>query len=522
MGIEMHVETVVVLLFALAAGVALLARWLSLPYTVALVLAGLALGSTHQFATPHLSKELVFAVFLPGLLFEAAFHLEFRRFWANKLTLHSLAIPGVAVAIGLTAFLLTPVVSGLHFVEGFELAHGAVFAALIAATDPIAVVSLFKSVGAPKRLAILVEGESLLNDGTAVVFFGLVLSVVEGKDLSLAAAVLDFVRVVGIGAVVGAAVSYGAARIIQRVDDAMVEITLTTVAAYGSFTLAEQLHASGVIATVVAGMICGNYAAHTGMSATTRLSVESFWEYLAFALNSVVFLLIGLEVHVDDLLASWRPILAGYLAVTIGRAVVVWLVVLLLRRTREAVPPAWSWVLTWGGLRGGLSMVLALGLPGDFPHRSVLITMTFGVVVLSILLQGFTVAPLLRKLGLVRSSADHGPLELAKARLLSVQAGRARLDTLVAREPGGRGPIAELRDEYTQREQRLAEEIEALRKEHAASATERRSIALRQAIAAQKAALLKALHEGVIDQEAFEQESRELDAAQLALAEIHS
>jgi monovalent cation:H+ antiporter, CPA1 family len=514
----MHVETVVVLLFALAAGVSLIARWLSLPYTVALVIAGLLLGTTRLFPAPHLSKELVFAVFLPGLLFEASFHLDFSRFWQNKLALFSLAIPGVAVAIALTAFLLTPMVGALHFVEGFGLVYGTVFAAIIAATDPMAVVALFKSVGAPKRLATLVEGESLLNDGTAVVFFGLVMAIAAGNKLSVAAATLHFIQVVGVGCTVGAVMSYAISRVIQRVDDAMVEITLTTVVAYGSFTLAEQLHASGVIATVVAGMVCGNYAARTGMSATTRLAVESFWEYWAFALNSVVFLLIGLEVHVDDLLASFEPILAGYVAVTVGRAIVVWLVVFALRRTKERIALSWAWVLIWGGLRGGLSMVLALSLPNDFPHRQVLVTMTFGVVVLSILLQGFSCASLLRRLGLTSKLVGKHPLELAKAQLLAAQAGRARLDAILA-EAGPEDGIRELREEYRERERLIADELLALRRAHAATAEDSRLSALRQAIAAQKEALLKAEHEGVIAAGAFEEATRELDEQLLRLAE---
>jgi CPA1 family monovalent cation:H+ antiporter len=366
-----------------------------------------------------------------------------------------------------------------------------------------------------------VEGESLLNDGTAVVFFGLILSVVGGRELSVAEAVVDFLRVVGLGIAVGAAISYGAARVIQRVDDAMVEITITTVAAYGSFALAEQLHASGVIATVVAGMVCGNYAASTGMSATTRLAVESFWEYIAFALNSVVFLLIGLQVHVDDLMASWQAICAAYLAVTVGRAVVVWLVVLLLRRTAERTPPSWAWVLTWGGLRGGLSMVLALGLPPDFPHREVLVTMTFGVVVVSILLLGFTVGPLLRRLGLSKASSGAEPFEHAKARVLSLQAGRARLEQILEQEVDGTGKVADLRSDYMAREDRARDAFAAICRERLSTEAERLHGALRQALLAQKEALSKALHEGVIGADVFEAMNRDLDDELLATAERH-
>ena len=174
----MHFEAVFVALFAIASAVALAACWLKIPYTVALVVAGLVLGAVHAVEPPHLTKELLYAIFLPGLVFEAAFHLDFQKFWQNKLAIHSLAVPGVAAAIGLTAILLQPVVHALHLADGFTMQHALVFSALIAATDPIAVVALFKTLGAPKRLTVLVEGESLLNDGTAVVLFTLTLGLV--------------------------------------------------------------------------------------------------------------------------------------------------------------------------------------------------------------------------------------------------------------------------------------------------------------------------------------------------------
>jgi CPA1 family monovalent cation:H+ antiporter len=188
--------------------------------------------------------------------------------------------------------------------------------------------------------------------------------------------------------------------VIRRIDEPMIEITITTIAAYGSFVAAERFHFSGVIATVTAGMVCGNIAAPIGMSPASRLAVESFWEYVAFALNSLVFLLIGLEVDLWQLLAEWRPIVLAFVAVSVGRALVIFLAAAILKGTTEAIPWRWIVVLTWGGLRGALSMVLALALPADFPYRSVIVSMTFGVVVLSILVQGITVGPLLRALGL--------------------------------------------------------------------------------------------------------------------------
>lgn len=508
----MNQEIVFIGLFAVASMVAVAARRLKVPYTVALVVAGLLLGTAHGFQPPHLTQELLFAIFLPGLLFEAAFHLDFRKFWNNKLTIHALAMPGLMAAIALTALLLTPVASGLDLVHDFTLIHGLVFASLIAATDPIAVVGLFKSLGAPKRLAVLVEGESLLNDGTAVVIFGMLLAVAGGAEFSAANAASNFVAVVGMGILIGAGIGYAVSKAIQRVDDAMVEITLTTVAAYGSFALAEQFHYSGVIATVVAGMLCGNYGASTGMSPSTRVAVESFWEYLAFALNSFVFLLLGLEVELASLLRYWQVIILGFLAVTLGRAVVIFLVSGLLRFTRERVPWSWSLVLTWGGLRGALSMVLVLSLPQAFPHRELLVNMTFGVVLISIICQGLSMGPLLRKLKIVSPSHDRHEYETRRGALLAATAGLESLNGMLqsgqVRRASVEPLLASYRERVTQAEAAVAElhlAKEALREEELEAAR-------RHGLLVERNELNRALQRGLLSEEAFERLARDVDA----------
>ncbi len=349
-------------------------------------------------------RILLFSVFLPGLVFEAAYHLKLSEFRENARAILALAVPGVVVAIGATATLLVTTSSFAEVASGLGWTLALVFAALIAATDPIAVVALFRSLGAPRRLALLVEGESLVNDGTSIVLFGIVYAAVGGGGMSVSAGLLEFVEVVGFGFAIGAAAGFMVSHVIARIDDPMVEISLTTIAAYGSFVVAEEFHFSGVIATVTAGMLCGNIGAPRGMSPATRIAVESFWAYLAFALNSLVFLLIGLEVRVSQLIAEWRPILLAFGAVMGGRALVVFLASALLRRTREAIPWRWALVLTWGGLRGALSMVLALSIDPAFPHREIVVTMTFGVVLLSIVIQGITTEPLLRALRLTSGS----------------------------------------------------------------------------------------------------------------------
>lgn len=505
-----------VLLFVVATAVALVARRLRLPYTVALVLAGLGLGGLHALEPPHLTEQLLFSVFLPGLLFEAAFHVDAAHLRRNLLAIVALAVPGVVAAIALTALLLVPIAARLPFVADFDWRTALVFGALISATDPIAVVALFKSFGAPRRLGLLIEGESLLNDGTAIVFFTLVLGLVAGGHVAPGGLALEFVRVVGMGAMIGAAIGFGVAQIIRRVDDAMIEITLTTIVAYGSFVAAERIGVSGVIATVVAGMLCGNYAARVGMSPSTRIAVESFWEYVAFALNSLVFLLIGFEVKLTALRDFWQAIVVAYLVVVVGRAVVVALVSMALRRTRERLPARWSAVLAWGGLRGGLSMVLALSLPASMPHRTFVVTVTFGVVVLSILIQGISMGMLMRALGIVTggSLAEH---ERRRGALQAARAALEELEHVVRSRYTSAAAVDALREQY---QSRIAEEerrVRALHVDARSFVDEDRRWLARHLLMIEKQFAIDGYRTGALGQDAYEHLLSDVDARLIAL-----
>jgi monovalent cation:H+ antiporter, CPA1 family len=399
------VNTLIVL-FCIATAVAIAAQRLRAPYTVALLIVGLVLGAFHLVGPPHLTKGLLFGVFLPGLLFEAAFHIEasvFRRLW---IAIAALAIPGVIVAMVITSLILVAALRGFGLVPDLAWGTAFIFSALIAATDPVAVTALFRELSAPRDLIVLIEGESLFNDGTAIVFLSLVLAYVGGTPGTGAGLVVDFVRIAGGGGMIGFVVGVAATHAIRRVNEPVIEIALTMIGAYGSFALAEELHLSGVIATVVAGMICGNQlrgAARPAQGGSATSALESFWEYIAFALNSVVFLLIGFEVSIGSLLTSWKEILAAYVAVLVARALIVFggqLIASPFSRQIGPRPNAWSVVLVWGGLRGALSMVLALALGAHLEHRALIVTMTTGVVLLTLLVQGLTTAPLLRRLGL--------------------------------------------------------------------------------------------------------------------------
>jgi CPA1 family monovalent cation:H+ antiporter len=384
----MSIEMTLVILFAIATGVAVTARRFRIPYTVGLVLAGLLFGALHLVTPPHLTRELLFAVFnIDGD--------EVRRSWK---TIGTLAVPGVVIAIILTGLGTAAAMRGMGG-RGFGMPEGLVFGALVAATDPIAVVALFQRLHVPKRLATLVEGESLLNDGTSIVLLSLLLAQVAGHHSSWGWLALRFVVVTGGGVLVGVGFGILTSQVLSRIDDAMIEITITLIAAYGSFALAEQVGCSGVIATVVTGVLCGRAARGKAMSLTTRTAVDTFWEYLTFALNSVIFLLIGFAVHLPALTVVWAEIGVAYLIVLIARGAVVMMTAKALGRTREHIPMPWRTVMIWGGLRGALSMVLALALPLTIPDRELLITMTFGVVLLSILLQGLSMPWLLARLG---------------------------------------------------------------------------------------------------------------------------
>ncbi len=390
----------ILLLVAVATAVAIVSRLIKAPYTVALVLAGLAIGSLGSLSVPHLTKGLLFGLFLPGLLFEAALHIALDELKQNARTVLTLAIPGVLVSI---------LVIGGSLALGRKdlgLPAAMVFAALIGATDPIAVVALFKQLHAPRRLGLIVEAESLLNDGTAVVFFTIVMGWYTGKDTTVGGAMLSFVRITGGGVIVGVVAAFALRLLMRIAREPMVGVSLTTLAAYGSFEIAERLHFSGVIATVVAGMIVGDAARHGRQIGTaTRVSIEAFWEYIAFALNSIVFLMIGFEVKLGELYTSLGLIAFAYAVVAASRALLVGSVVLMFRRTPERMDLKWALVVGWGGLRGALSMVLALSVPADFPHRRELVAMTYGVVLASLVLQGLTIRPILRRLGLVEADA---------------------------------------------------------------------------------------------------------------------
>jgi CPA1 family monovalent cation:H+ antiporter len=423
------------LLLFVSALVAMLMQRLRLPYTVGLVLAGMGLYFLHISVKWHLSKDLIFSIFLPPLVFEAALFIDWREFRKDLPVLSLLATVGVVLAAVLTAL-------GMRYALGWDWASATVFGVLIAATDPVSVIASFKASGVKGRIRLLLEAESLLNDGTAAVLFVVVLGVIAGSHVNPAAvAGILLITIAGsifIGTVVACAFMFLAG----RTPDYLVEMTFTTLAAYGSFFLAEYSHCSGVLAALTAGLVVSNfrssalvidadriapksfsdYAAFIGdsvllfmagakpasynpplsglMTEPGRRVLVPFWEYLAFVANSLIFLLIGAQVAQLHFGNIWWPVSVAVIVVTAGRAFAVYPLCAVFIRSRLKVDYPLQHALFWGGLRGALALALALALPEEIPQHDLIITLTFAVVVFSIFVQGLTITPLLRRLGL--------------------------------------------------------------------------------------------------------------------------
>ncbi|MGI8587566.1 MAG: Na+/H+ antiporter [Chloroflexia bacterium] len=388
--------TIFWMLVAVAA-VAILSKRIRLPYTVALVIAGLIIAFVPGAPTIVLTPELILAVFLPVLVFEAAYNLHFGHLRKNLRTVVMLAVPGV--------LLTAAIVAGIMRLAGFDWPIALLFGAIVAATDPVSVVAAFKELRAPARLRIILEGESLFNDGTSLVLFRLILGIAVGGEFDLVSSVGQFCLVILGGLAVGLAGGFLAAEVMRRFDDYLVETVVTVILAYGSYFLAEELHLSGVIAVVAAGLVVGNYAQKVSFSQQSLVAVNLSWEFFGFLANSLIFLLVGLQVNQAGPFESIEYVVIAILAVLLARALAVEAVCLVLRlwRGRRPVPWRWQILLVWGGLRGSLSLAMALSLPYTLggigsPLRRRLLVMTFGVILFTLLVQGLTIKPLMARL----------------------------------------------------------------------------------------------------------------------------
>ena len=381
-------------LLLVACLIAMVSRRLGLPYIVGLVVAGMLIALLPSSPELPLSRGLIFYVLLPPLVFEAALQLDWKRFRGELPLTLTLAFVGVALAAAMVA-------AGMHAIVGWSWIGASLFGVLIAATDPVSVIAAFREMRAEPRVSMVVESESLLNDGVAAVAFAVLSAVAMGASPDFGILVPAFLWAMGGGVLIGLAVSGLVLLIIGRTDDPLIEITLTAIAAYASFLTAEDLHASGIMSALAAGLLVGNLGQARALSSEGHQRVLYAWEFFAFIANSVVFILIGINTANQPLreLASVASV-AAVVLVLAGRALSIYPLSALFIRSRWRLSAAYQHTLFWGGLRGALALALALAVPTTVPERSAIIVTAFVVVAFSILVQGLTMPRLIRRFGL--------------------------------------------------------------------------------------------------------------------------
>ncbi len=476
-------------LMVVAAVLSAVAKRIKVPFTVALVVVGAllaALADRVEFLAPigslEITPEAVFFVFLPTLIFQSAFHLDARALRENLTPTLTLAVPGLLIS--------TAVIGGIMYVVGgwMELdlswSEALLLGSILSATDPVAAISLFSQLGAPKRLTVLVEGESLFNDATAIVLSRIILGVMAAGTVSgdtLALGAVEFLTVFFGGLMVGWALAATAGMIIGAVEsDAFIEITITTILAYLSFYLAEHtLGLSGVMAVVGAGVLMGGWG-RAKISPSIAGYLEHFWDYLAEVANALLFLLVGLTITAGALFDSMPILFWVVLAMLLSRGLVIFSLVPLVGKLpgSDPIDRRYQTVIYWGGLRGGIALAIALALPETVEHKQLFITLTTGAVLFTLLVQGLAIERLVKYFGL-----DVPPLSDRVARIEGLIAAKIRTrDAVPVLLAGGLfSPrvAEEMKSRAQTSMQELHEQLAVLREQELNTQEERRLLYLR-------------------------------------------
>ncbi len=502
---ELVIATVALLVIAAAASV--LSRKLRLEYTVLLVVVGIGLAWAGRrwpetlglFAHLEVSPELIMFVLLPALIFESALHLDGRQLKQNLVPVVALAVPGL---------LLSTVVTGLivWLATGIDLAYAFLLGSILSATDPVAVVALFKRLGAPSRLTVLVEGESLLNDATAIVLSRILLGVIAAGVMTgttVLQGVMDFVVVFAGGFIVGLVMAMAVAWLLGRIrSDANVEITLTTILAYLSFIVAEELfHLSGVMAVVAAGLTVGGLG-QAKISPEVKEYFEHFWEYMGYVATAIIFLLVGLRTDLGGLASVAGILVWVVVGMLVSRALAVFGLMPAINRLfgAELVAPKYRMVMYWGGLRGAIALAIVLSLP-DFELKSQFVNIVIGAVLFTLVVQGLSIQALVKRLGL-----DVPPLSDRFARLEgALTAQQKAMDRIPELLQGGlfRAATADrVKQAVTAESEQLAQKLKQLRTTEIDAAKEKELLALR-GLAEERAVYLELFAKGHLTEKAF-------------------
>ena len=393
---EQRFLLLLILVGALATALGLVSkRARLLPYPVVLAAAGVAVGLLPGGQFPRISGGVMLLAFVPGLVFEAALTLDLAELRRRLIPISLLATIGVAMTVLLIGFLT-------HLILGFSWASGFLLGAILASTDPIAIVTLLRRIKAPPGLAAILEGESLFNDGTGVAVFSAVLATILSGSPSFSDGTIRFLELMVGGTAIGLAIGFLGLTLLRFAADAPLEILATLVIAYGSYLAADLVHASGVVAVVVAGIVVARYGARLGQLHGPQLL--GFWNLLAFVFNAILFILVGAALPATTLLPVAGVVVVAYVIMLVTRAVPVYGLLALAAIRSASIPWRWRHATYWAGLRGALSVALALsvaGLPGVDSRVS---AVAYGVVLLSLLIQGALMGPVMHRLRIESAS----------------------------------------------------------------------------------------------------------------------
>jgi Na+/H+ antiporter len=504
-----------VLLLAVVALLTVVARRIGVPYPILMVLGGLGLGFIPGPARVTLEPELVLLLFLPPILFSAAYLSSPRELWKNSRPISLLAFGLVLTTTIAVAAVLTALVPGIPFPAAVALG------AIVSPPDAIAATSIARRLGLPRRLVTILEGESLVNDATALVTYRFAVAAALTGTFSLGEAAAGFVLVAIGGVAIGLAVGWAVSWVIARLEDPPVEVLITLIAPFAAYLPAEALDVSGVLSAVSAGLVLG-WRAPRIMSSDTRLLGFGTWQMTTFVVNGLAFLLIGIQLpDVMDEIGARPPgelaVLGAAVAVTVIAVRMLWVfpatyiprwIVPGLAERDPAPPTGAIVVLGWAGMRGAVSLAAALALPTAFPERDLLIYLTFVVILVTLVGQGLTLPLVIRWAGIGDDgSAEH---EERHAREAATEAALERLDELVTEIPGHVPLIDQLRDRYSHRAEHYAHDHEG--PEASEDPEERDHEAIRRAVlTAERLAVIEMRDRGLISDEALRRVERDLD-----------
>jgi len=510
-----EVVSFLIILLLVATAVALISRRFRIPYITGLVLAGLAITELLP-SRIGLDSALIFNLFLPILLFEAAINTDISRLRSTIKPIALLAGPGVLICSGITSVLL-------KLELGIDWIPAAMVGVILSITDTALVIAVFKEVSVPHRLVTLVEGESLLNDDVALVLFSLILTIHETGGVSALDVIQEFLFVLIGGALVGAALGYLSIGLLSQTEDPLGGLLLTVALALGAFQAGELLHVSGVVSVVIAGLVVGNFEHSQVTSASNQVTLFSFWEYAGFGVNTFIFLLIGLEINIITIWQTLPAILLAFIAYQVGRLLTVYPLLAFVRFFDKPIPMRWRHILLAGNIKGSLSTALALSLPADLPGRETLLAIVLGIVLVSLVGQGLSLPWMVRHLKLSHRSASYQQIEELQAQLMTAKAAQDELGSLLKAGVLPKSIYEEMRASYQLRVATADRTLREIYNQRSENSPENRSdrtkleAIRRQLLLAEKGALTDALRKRILSDAVVQERIKRIDELLLKL-----